>query len=57
MPPMCPSEAACGGNLCVVIAGAAGAGCLMYKIENDAGPARTRYNGELLSQFARVAKG
>ena len=30
---------------------------MMYKIENDAGPARSRYNGKLLSQFARVAKG
>ena len=26
----------------------------MYKIEDDAGPAQSRYNGKLLSKFARI---
>jgi hypothetical protein len=26
----------------------------MYKIEDDAGPAQSRYNGKLLAKFARI---
>jgi hypothetical protein len=27
---------------------------MMYKIEDDAGPAQSRYNGKLLAKFARI---